>query len=139
MLYLNLSSYKIKQWISTADDNYFDNNNHCILFLLKLRVLVWPLLTLTFPSHWTTFGNQRSGLSDSRFVCSQHTAPRNIKISLRAPIYTLIDWSLGDPFCVPREIYVYPGQELNQGPLDLQSNALPLDKRNITVYSLFYH
>ena len=42
-----------------------------------------PFDILTFLSHWATLGNQRSGLpgETSGFVCSQHTAPRNIELA----------------------------------------------------------
>ena len=55
---------------------------------------------------------------------------------LKVPIHTLVDWSLRDSFLVPREIHVRLVRELNQEPLDLQLNALPLDQRTPLICCL---
>ena len=62
---------------------------------------------LAFGSPWRNYFN-------AGFICSQHTAPRNIKLAQTPPsqgsnsIHTLIQWSLGDSFLVPIEIQVRP-------------------------------
>ena len=49
---------------------------------------------------------------------------------LRVPIHTLVEWSLGDSFFLcPEKITLGQCRIWNHGPLDLQSNALPLGQR----------
>ena len=71
-------------------------------------------LTFNFP--WSlgyirklAFGSPWGSYFTPGFVCSQHMAPRNINLHrhhlLRVPIHTLVEWSLGDSFLMPREIY----------------------------------
>ena len=68
---------------------------------------------LTSPGNWSTLGNKRS---------PHQTGTDNIP--LRVPTDTLVEWSLGDSFPVPREIRVRLVYDSNHGPLDLQANAL---------------
>ena len=65
---------------------------------------------LAFGSPW---GN-------SRFLCAVNVRRPGISnlqrhCPLMVPIHTLVEWSLGDSFHVPREINVRPGKDSNNG------------------------
>ena len=92
------------------------------------------LLTLTSPGQWATLGNKGSCLpwetiSLPVFYWKYQTCTVT---ALSGYQFTGVQWSLGDTFLVPREIHVRPGQDSNHGPLDLHSNALPLDLRSLS-------
>ena len=113
----------------------------------KLPVFVRPpsavqppfdIQCITSSGHWATLGNQLSGptgetVSLSVLCAATKRRPRRSNLhrhhSLMVPIHTLIEWSLGDLFLVPREIHFRAVQNSNQRSIDLQSNALQLDQR----------
>ena len=85
--------------------------------------------------HWFTLGNQLlvslgenvpfPVLCAANIRCQEYQTC--IDTTLSPFQHTLVEQSLGDTFLVPREIHVRQGQDSNHRPLDLPSNALPLD------------
>ena len=110
--------------------------------MLKLPVQAGLLSAIqppfnTFNFHWSlgyirklAFGSCWGNYFSPSFVCSQHMAPRNIKLAqtpfpLWVPIQILVKCSLRDSFLGPREIHVRPVQNLNHRHLDLTCVSSP--------------
>ena len=86
-------------------------------FEINFQLLLGYIMKLAFgsPWRWNYFTPNIRGPGISNLHKNTHLVH----------IYTLIEWSLGDAFHLPREILVRPVYDSNQGRLDLQSDALP--------------
>ena len=126
----------IKYVVDIAIDEKDDNKSGCIIFLYTITLFYSAILILTPLDHWATLGNQRSCRENyftPGLVSSQHTAPRNIKLAQTPPQH---DTSSHIGLVKPRRFISCSQrnscrsmQDLNHGPLYLQSSTLPLDLR----------
>ena len=95
---------------------------------LKLPVLEGPLeaiqpFSLTSTDHWATLGNYFT----SGFVCSQHTAPKNIKLAQTALLwYQFTLWSSG-----ASEIYFLCPEKFALGQCRIRTRDLSICSRTL--------